>query len=297
MNQIPERQNQDQFLQYLAAQRQLYDDEKKWTAIWTLVVTCVAILGTGALAIFMPFTPHITWVTLIVVTGEFSFLPSILKRREEAAKIQELFDCELLELNWNDALDRDKPKRATILAAVEKFRKRKKPDEWEKLKNWYTPTVGNLPLHQARVACQKENIWWDAKQRREYARWVYLATSIFFFLLVTVGIIADWSFKQFFQGPMLLALPVLAMGVKHGYDHQKAADRLDELREYADNLWSDASQATSDPDAITQRSRELQNEIFHHRSENAPVFSWFYEKLRKKYERLAEEATVLTNDI
>lgn len=293
MNQIPQRQNQDQFLQYLAAQRQLYDDEKKWMTVWTCVATGLAVLGTGAIAITQPFTPLITWITVIIVIGEFAVVPAIINRRKIAAKIQEIFDCELLEMDWNNVLADPKPEPETILAAYQRFRDSRNPEEWEKLKDWYSPTVGNLPLAKARIACQKENIWWDSRQRRAYAMWVFLVTAAVAFIVITIGIWTKWTLAQFFQGPLLLTLPALALGLKHGYDHQKSANRLDKLKRVVDDLWKDVSKETVSHDVLAQRTRQLQDEIFRHRSENPPVFSWFYKKLQKKFE---EAAGVVVNE-
>lgn len=287
MNQIPQRQNEDRFLQLLAAQRQLYDEEKKGMTIWTGIATALAILGTGAIAIMQPFTPLLTWITLMVVVGEFAVVPSIMNRRKNAAKIQEIFDCELLDIEWNQVLAGSKPEPEVILSAAQKFREHRNPDEWEKLKDWYSPTVGNLPLPKARIACQKENIWWDSRLRRAYARWVFLVTGIVFFAIITIGIGTKWTLAQFFQGPLLLTLPALALGLKHGYDHYKSANRLDELKRVVDELWKDVSRETVSHEVLAQRTRQLQDEIFRHRSENPPVFSWFYKKLQKRFEQAA----------
>ncbi len=287
MNQIPQRQNEDRFLQLLAAQRQLYDEEKKGMTIWTGIATALAILGTSAIAIMQPFTPLLTWITLMVVVGEFAVVPVIVNRRKNAAKIQETLDCELLDIEWNQVLAGSKPEPEVILSATQKFREHRNPDEWEKLKDWYSPTVGNLPLPKARIACQKENIWWDSRLRRAYARWVFLVTGIVFFAIITIGIGAKWTLAQFFQGPLLLTLPALALGLKHGYDHYKSANRLDELKRVVDELWKDVSRETVSHEVLAQRTRQLQDEIFRHRSENPPVFSWFYKKLQKRFEQAA----------
>jgi len=50
---IAERQNLHENLRLLAAQRQLYNEDKQWTHIWYFVTAGVAILGTGALVIFV----------------------------------------------------------------------------------------------------------------------------------------------------------------------------------------------------------------------------------------------------
>ncbi|MEW5984999.1 MAG: S-4TM family putative pore-forming effector [Chloroflexota bacterium] len=282
MNQIPQRQNEERFLSYLAAMRQLYSEEKTCTAVWTLGATSIAALATGVLAFVKPFTPYITLAALLLVVGEFSFLSSITKRRKDAAKIQELLDCELLELEWNGA-STTKPEPKTISAAYNRFKKQGKTIESERLENWYTtPGLGEMPLFQARVACQKENIGWDEDQRKDYADWIIRTIVLLGALLIIIALAARWDLWWIFSVPLPLLLPVVAVGLIHAFNHRKAAERLGELREFANRVWHDASQKTAVPDLITQSSRRLQDRIFIHRSESPPVPDWFYKRYKKR---------------
>jgi hypothetical protein len=101
-------------------------------------------------------------------------------------------------------------------------------------------------------------------------------------ILVVISIASDWSAQYFFTGPLLLMLPIFGMGVKHIYDHLKAIQRLSELNISVKALWSEASQPGIAPDLITHKTRQLQDEIYHHRANNPPVFNWFYELIRNR---------------
>jgi len=283
MNQITERQKQDHFVRMLAAQRQLYDDEKRWLGIWLVVAPVIAAMGTGAIRALTPYIAYLVWLSVIVMLGEFVALDLIMKRRKEAAKVQELYDCELLEIPWNDAQAR-KPKPETIAAAAQRHLDRATPEEQERLRKWYTSVVDELPLHQARIVCQRQNIWWDSQQRREYSFWVCGVVILLIISVISIGVVANWNLQQFFAGPVSLSLPLILLGLKNAGDHRKAADRLDELRDFADDLWTQANAPTAQIDVIERGSRELQTQIFRHRSENPPVFSWVYRRLRDKYE-------------
>ncbi|MEW6717613.1 MAG: S-4TM family putative pore-forming effector [Chloroflexota bacterium] len=293
MNQITVKQNQDKYLQYLAAQRQLYDDDKKIKGVFLVLSLVIAFLGNGTfLALNLSVIPPlVTWIIWLYAIGNLLVLPLLTaSKRQMAAKIQELFDCEILELPWNDSLGK-KPEPEEIYKAYKKYKKRHTPEDWEKLKNWYTtPKLGEMKLSQARVACQRENIWWDAEQRREYARGVIIATIITFVALITVGIIADWSFRLFFQGPLALSLTILVIGISHGISHLEAAKVLDELLTRSTELWQLASRNEENESEISRRSRDLQTEIYHHRKGNLPVFSWYYARLRSKYEGISRGA-------
>jgi hypothetical protein len=295
MNDILPRQNQDRYLTYLAAQRQLYDEEKTRLTIWLVVVSCIAIIGTGALAALTAYAPLITLLSVLIVGAEFAVLPSLRRKRTNAAKIQELFDCEVLHLEWNDTLG-TKPPPDIVTAAAQRFRTERKPEEWEALKDWYTKAIGEMPLVQARVYCQRENIWWDSRQRRAYAQLVYSIIAGIAVVLLVVGLVLNVSLQQFFTVPVLLTLPAFAVALKHAYDHQRAANRLDELWSFAQVLKDEADKPGIDPAGLTRRSRDLQNEIFHHRTENPPVFSWFYRRSQPENEVLVESAIDIPPD-
>ena len=284
MNQILEKQNEPMFLQYLAAQRQLYNEEKGLISIWMVVSTLIALLGSSSLAFLSPIAAFITLGAILVLLGELYTYYIIRKRGETAASIQELFDCELLEIPWND-YGSQKPKMETIVDAAARYQKQATPEEVKTLINWYESDLADLPMHKARIVCQQENIRWDKRLRQEYIRWMIIALFIIALLLVIISIVANWSARDFFSGPVLLMLPVFALGIKHINDHYKAIARLIELNVHVDNLLRVAEQGNMDPAVVTQQSRQLQDQIFRHRAENPPVFNWFYERIRKKYQK------------
>ncbi|MCP4164951.1 MAG: hypothetical protein GY759_03535 [Chloroflexi bacterium] len=239
---------------------------------------------TGALAIFDSYEALIIWFVVLVTVGEMILFPHTPQQRADAAGIQELFDCNVLELAWNDALTR-KPDPKTIELAIARFDNRKDSEQqWQALKDWFeSPQISTLPLHQARIVCQKENIRWDSGQRREWARWLFIGIAAFVALLIAIGILADWPMQKFFVGPVLLSIPLIIAIYNHSSEHKKAAERLEHLEEVVAQLWHDACQQDADIDAITRRTRNVQNEIYRHRRENVPVFDWFYNKLGNKY--------------
>ena len=147
-------------------------------------------------------------------------------------------------------------------------------------------TLGDLSLSRARLTCQRENIWWESKQRRAYSGWVTAGVLGLFIALLIVGVLLNWGLQGFFGAPVLLALPVLQTAVRQMYEHRQAAERMDELLRLVDDLLEDAAAGTKTDDELTKRSRELQTEIYHHRSETTPVFSWFYGALHGKLQRL-----------
>ena len=283
---IAERQNAQENLRLLAAQRQLYSKEKKRTGIWYLgsIIIAMVAVATSALAFTKPYEPVIIFLWILVATGEYVLLPSLRQPRIEAATIQERFDCNVLDLEWNDALT-EEPDLKIVERAVEQFDRRKNRDqEWKKLENWYeSPAIQTEPIHMARIACMKENIRWDSGQRREWARCITGITIGIIIILAVAGIQFDWLLKQYFTGLFLLVIPLLIAVLGHVTRHREAAKRLDHLARVLEDLRRDALREHVDIDEITRRTRYLQTEICHHRMEDVPVIDWFYDKLGKKY--------------
>lgn len=283
---ISERQNMPENLRLLAAQRQLYSEEKKRTGIWYVVSLFVAVffLATSTLSSLKPFEPLLAFLVLVITLVELALLPKLRQPRILAATIQEQFDCEVLDLKWNDALT-EKPETKAIEEAVMRFDKRKNREyEWKRLENWYeNPTIQIAPIHIARIACLKENVKWDSGQRLEWVHWVEGTTVLLLVLFVGAGVFQDWRLSQYFSGYLLLLIPPFVAVRDHVVRHLEAIERLNRLRNVIENLHRDALIGTVDIAEITRRTRDLQTEICHHRMEGVPVLDWFYNKLGKKY--------------
>lgn len=283
---IAERQNMPENLRLLAAQRQLYSEEKTRTGIWYVLSLFVAVffLATSTLSSLKPFEPELAFVVLVVALVELALLPKLRQPRILAATIQEQFDCEVLDLKWNDALT-EKPDPKSTEEAVMRFDKRKNREyEWKRLENWYeNPTIQIAPIHIARIACLKENVKWDSGQRLEWVHWVEGITVVFLILFVGVGVLQDWRLTQYFSGYLLLLIPPFVAIRDHVTRHLEAIKRLDRLSVVIEDLHRDALRDTVDPAEITRHTRDLQTEICHHRMEGVPVLDWFYNKLGRKY--------------
>lgn len=298
---IVERQNELENLQLLAAQRQLYSEEKDRTRKWYAFSISVTVLfmATSVIPLFKPYEAQLAFSALAVAAGELYFLPHLRQKRITSAMIQEQFDCDVLNLDWNDALP-DRPDPKAIEGAVNRFNERKNSThEWEDLENWYgnpkhgDPTVSTAPIHVARIACQKENIIWDSRQRKKWVLGIKVIAFLLGFILISTWIMLDLSLKQCFSGFSLLLIPLIVAVRDHIARHVEAAKRLDHLTGVVEVLYSDAIREPANIDKINkiaQRTRCLQTEICHHRMEDEPVLDEVY-KVLKKYDKMLEKYT------
>ena len=197
------------------------------------------------------------------------------------AKIQELFDCDVLELPWDELKVGKRPEPELIKEQFEKYL------GWAAtmppLLDWYAPQVGSLPIHVARLACQRSNCWWDAKQRRRYAIVVIVGVLIVFLVVLFLAMSQGLTIESFVLKVAAPLSPVLLLGIRQFAEQMETATRLDTLREHADAAWKDALNGMSKT-AITDRARALQGEIFENRKGAPLVFDQLFKLLHRDLE-------------
>ena len=300
MNKIPEAQLEWTQLKRLAAQRQLYSDAKVIHAVQIglsiLVPPILVVLVT-----FFSLPPvYATSCGVIVALLNTLWVSSYQQSlKQKAAKVQELFDCEVLELPWRGLMTGPPLEMETVekysLKYKRKYIKRKtdddsEPEKWySKLENWYSTDVDKLPLHLGRIICQRSNCWWDAKLRQRYANRVLIVLLVLIVITVFLGLIGNFTLVKFILAMVGPLTPAFALGSREYRDHKKCAAQLDKLKEYVESLWNKALNGAN-PDELTRDSRALQDEIYNLRRTSPLIFDWVYRFLRKEDEELMNKA-------
>ena len=103
-----------------------------------------------------------------------------------AAKISERYDCDLLQLKWNNFAV-GKPADAEVIADYERRNGSNKG-----LIDWYPPIAGLAPLWIGRIVCQRANLFYDLALRRQWAKILLWVTSI-----VIIGILVTAWMEHF----------------------------------------------------------------------------------------------------
>lgn len=171
MNNIPQAQNTQRSLDLLAAQRQLYSDAKGLQMVSVIMSVPVVIAWSILVALFPPLAVYAALWGIVATLLELLFFSRLQKStQEKAAKIQQIFDCEVLQFNWASLNCGVRIEPETIVDASNRYKRKKR--NLKKLQNWYPISVGQLPIHQARIICQRSNVWWDAQLRRRYSKWI-----------------------------------------------------------------------------------------------------------------------------
>lgn len=282
MNTIAQLQNEPRQLQRLAAQRQLYSTAKRLFAVELLLGGPVAI-GWSLAVVTLPELRGIAalWGALVSFSVLMWLTPWQKGLRERAAKIQEAFDCDVLQLPCNDIKTGKCCDPELVKEQADKYQKVQAG--LPPLTNWYAPVVSELPLEIGRVICQRTNCWWDSQQRRRYATWVITSVIAVTLLMVGLGFIGGLTVEKLFLAILMPLSPVLLLGIRQFAEQTEAANRLDKLRAHAESLWSDSCNGVARA-KVTNRSRALQDEIFENRKRSPLVFDWIFRRLRNDYE-------------
>lgn len=279
---ISEAQNEEKQLQRLAAQRQLYATAKHVFGWQVTIGGPVAIAG----AIFVLLQPEskvyiASWGVIVALCDLFLLTPWQKSLRGEAARIQEAFDCDVLKLKWNDLKAGKRPDPELVKSQSMKYEKW--ADTMPPLKDWYPTSADDLPLHMGRIICQRASCRWDSSQRRHYASWLVGIVAFIFVVVCGLALSGGASLDALLLKGILPLAPALLIALRQFTEQREAADRLDKLKDHCDTLWRAALSGKSKT-ALTDMSRNLQDEIFENRRKVPPVLDFIFKRLRSEYE-------------
>lgn len=281
MNDIDKKQVEPRLLNLLRARTLIYRRAKNVQAAGLLISLGFPIVGLIASACFLSSKPFIAFCALT-----FSFLEVLLLDRwhreqlKNAAKLQEDFDCRVLEMDWNNFLVGSRIDPEDVFADACKNLSEK--DE-KRLLNWYPLAVKGLPLYLARLVCQRTNLWYDSALRKRY-RVVLLTGAIVLIVMAGFASLAiDFTMTTFVLSTLAPMTPVVIWALRECNRQAATCDLLDRLNDEVKKLW-DRSRKGGTEQEISMRSRELQDAIYTHRASSPLIFDWVYNLLRKRME-------------
>jgi F0F1-type ATP synthase assembly protein I len=282
-NRIIEDQNTQQQLERLAAQRYIYSKSKKLVVLQMLLTIAIPITLTISATIVQNLKVWAAFYGIFISFMDVAVIEQYQKSLKTcAAKIQELFDCDVLQMKWNELKMGNRPDIETVSEAAENVKK--KPLEYEKLKNWYPAAITPLPLYLARLACQRTNCWWNIKLRQKYRFVLLVGVLLIVLVLVAISIYQNMTMINFILGILAPFSPTILWTLREYYKQGESADALDKLKAQIEGIWGKAMSNELSEEAIERTSRDIQNEIFDRRRTDPVVFDSVYWFLRDKQE-------------
>ena len=285
MTSIFAAQNRPCNIQRLTAQRHLYSIAKRLSVLQPLLAAVTSVAGAIAAALWSDAQPWVALAGFLVPLINLGWLdPWQHDFRRRAASVQEDFDCNVLELPWNDVLGEHRPAAEDVYEVAKKAPRGTEAP----LENWYPAVVDSLPLHQARIICQRTNCRWDSKVRRGYRRGILIALTVIAAFVILLGFVTEMTLQRLILGVAAPLSPTLLWGMREARRQKAAAAALERLRDFAEICWREISSGKLREAAATRRSRELQDGILVHRRTNPLVLDWIYRHRRRDYEEQME---------
>ncbi len=290
MNRIPQKQNEPKFLEYLAAASSLYGRAKLITGVQFIITVPIPITLYLLSVIFPDLRPIPTIYGMVVSLGDILFLDQIqLKLKKEAAKVQEVFDCELLEMDWRDLFVGSKPIYENIVREAAEFLTHE--ERRSKIRDWYSNSVGRLPISIARIICQRSNIWFDDLLRSYYTKWLCIILSIIITIPLVIAICLNSGIKTFILSVALPLSPTVIWITREFLRQRRSIYLLRSMEHHINKIFEDAIIGKLSDVELASKSREFQDQLFQHRHTNQPIFNWLYNRLRSKLDNIMNETS------
>ena len=188
MSNILHKQNLDENLRFLAAQRQINSNLKAKRSIVRLF--SILIFAISVLVLNNSIKADDTYSVIRelfcigVAIVSYFLIWGFESDREYASKFQKKFDSNLFDLNY-DITTQDE-----ITASKYAEKHNSKVGNLEKIEGWYTSAIDNKAFPEDIISCQKQNLMWTRELKKHYV--IFL--SILNFLILGSSLFIVFSF-------------------------------------------------------------------------------------------------------
>ncbi len=281
MNDIPEKQLRTAMLSLIRARTLVYRRAKLCQSVVIAITLLLPVMAATAAVLMPSARAAIATAAVLIAVFDATFIDRWMKARlKEGAKLQEQFDCEVLDIHWNEFLT-GVPVDAE--AVYENGHKKLSDFDELRLRDWYPTVVATAPIEVARLICQRENLLYDSSIRVSYRCLLLWAVVVYVAAVVMLSAITSLDFSNVVLTYFVPAAPALIWAIRESNRQSDTVDTLSRLKVESEKLLKAAIQGITPHDART-RSRELQDAIYNHRVSSTLVFEWLYNFLRPRLE-------------
>ena len=272
-NDIPVRQNQPEFIELLKASTRAYRNVKVVANIQTWLAVSAAIVGPLVAALLPDYKIVSALYAIGALIVDVVFLERMAKHYQDTgAKIQEVFDTELLHIPWNPVRVL-KPDLEEVVGLARKMTNKKK---LETLPDWYPAECGELPLEYARLICQRANMRWDATLRRRYSVAFIVVLVLIGAVALVFGLAMKWNLADFVMVVILPLLPIAIKILRESGKHVESAVASDRAKNILEATWRRIMTEDVSLEELVTQSRHLQDELYDRRRHSPTVPEFVY---------------------
>lgn len=291
MTDISQRQNEQENIKKLQAQRQMYSDVKFWMIfIFIMGVILPIIISFFTFALNNDFFSKLLnfekkdigyfSACIGIFSAVFVEVLSIFlkKMKEDAAKIQEIFDTIVFDLPWDNINIGSKPDRGMIFKKSKKFTQ--KHPHYIDFHDWYTPKAAKFKYPLSIAFCQQQNLHWDSSLRKDIVIFSKIILAIIIIIMLVLGVFNDFTLRNLLTNVVLLLLPICLFFYKIISEHSETIKEMDRLREINENIIDSIISNNLITVDFMSECRQLQTAIYNHRKSARPIPNWLH-KIRK----------------
>lgn len=195
MSNILHKQNLEENLRYLAAQRQINSDLKVNRSIVRLFSILIFIISVLVLNNYIKADDSYSVIRELFCIGvaiiSYFLIWGFESNRENASKFQKKFDSNLFDLNY-EITSQDE---LTASKYAEKYNS--KVGNLEKIEGWYTSAIANKVFPEDIIACQKQNLMWTRELKKHYV--IFLSCLNFLILSSSFFIVFSFWSDSFYS--------------------------------------------------------------------------------------------------
>jgi len=285
---VEERQNDPDMLRLQRAASRAHVSAQRWSR--SRFYAAVALAGAGLATRTIDALPGTASDVVVVVALLWTVLhllwvtPNLNTATRKAALVQERFDTDLLGLTWNGLLAGE-PLREDQIQALERgftqLPERLRAQREEMVPDWYDVQTKGIRWPYCALLCQRQNLAWDARLRRNWA--ALLAGSISGWLVTCIAVASatDMSMLDTLLRLIAPSVPAIQIAWAAALDHRRVADQRERATRVVETELRTAPNGTrATPAAVV---RQVQDIIWLTRTRAARVPQWFYKRSRGQY--------------
>lgn len=272
---IKERQNTEESIRYLRAQRYAYKMAKQCYIARMILSIFWPIIAVVTYFIFEnKFANGILIISSLILVVTFLMELYEKKYTKIGATIQEQFDTNIFGMKWNLALVGEKISEEQIYILAEK----EKTDR-SKLIDWYTGIDTNDEI-QYTLKAQRTNTSWSIRQKEVFSGFLLIMFSVILISLIIIAWLNHFLMADFFITLFFPTISLFIYLVKGYVDFSQQVNELKRITVQLNALLE--SERTS-----KYQLRCVQDAIYvYGRVPNNIIPDILYNKLRKKLEEI-----------
>jgi SMODS-associating 4TM effector domain len=273
MTEIGVAQDNDRNLRRQEAKDHFYTVGNRYH-FWGSAVAILLALASPFVLIYKPeWGPQLGAIAGVWIFASRLLLEPMKQRYQtKGAVAQELFDCDVLGIPWNDALI-GQLSEEEIRSASKKFNSSRSK---KKHKEWY-PADSKMSWPKSVLTCQRSNAVWARRQHYSYGQFLIIASGVWVVVGIGISLQQNASLSQYLTTIALPSLPAVLDSIELAKKHLDASSRRKHLEDETNSLFD--SNGVSEEDL-----REIQDQVFELRRQAPPVAGWFYWALSHRYE-------------